>query len=67
MKYMMKCSCGDVMDIQANSKEEAIGKFKGIMTAETIAKHFQEKHQGEKVPTQEQVHMMIAQQVKPAN
>ena len=59
----MTCSCGDVMDMEAATKEEAIEKFKAMMTADMVAKHFAEKHVGEPVPTVDQVHMNITQSV----
>ena len=58
-KYSMTCSCGDPMDVEANSKEEAVSMMKGMMTEDAIAKHFSEKHSGDTVPSVEQVHAMI--------
>ena len=63
MKFKMTCTCGDVMDMEAATKEEAIEKFKGMMTADAVAKHFADKHSGQPVPTMDQVHMNIAQSV----
>ena len=62
MKYSLKCTCGDVMSVDAATKEEAVEKLKGIMTQETIDKHWSEKHPGDSnKPTLEQAHMMIEQ------
>ena len=66
MKYMMKCSCGDEMTVDAMDKNEAVEKLKIMMNKEAVEKHFQDKHKGQQAPPLEQVHMMIAQQVMPA-
>lgn len=57
----MKCSCGDVMTVDAMTVEEAKGKIKEMMSVEMVAKHMAEKHVGEAVPSQEAVAMMIDQ------
>lgn len=57
----MKCTCGDVMTVDAASREEAVEKLKGIMNEEAIAKHFAEKHVGEQIPSVEQSNEMIEQ------
>jgi hypothetical protein len=43
-KFSMKCSCGDVMTVDAKNREEAVTKLKAMMTADTIATHMKEKH-----------------------
>ena len=58
-KYSMTCSCGDPMDVEAGSLEEAVSKMKEMMTEEVIAKHMSEKHPGEEVPSVQQVHAMV--------
>lgn len=63
-KYMMKCSCGDEMNMDAMTIEEAIGKFKAMMTVEMVAKHFADKHAGDVVPPQDQVMKMIEETTK---
>ena len=62
-KFKMTCTCGDVMDMEAATKEEAIEKFKAMMTVDMVAKHFAEKHAGQPVPSVDMVHMNIAQTV----
>lgn len=49
------------MTVNAESKEEAATKLKGIMTEETMKQHFAQKHVGQEMPTLEQAHMMIEQ------
>ena len=66
MKYTMTCTCGDVMNIDASSQEEAVQKFKDMMTEEAVKAHFAEKHAGQEVPTQDQVAMNIESSVHPA-
>ena len=60
-EYSMTCSCGDVMKTEAESREEAVTKLQEIMTEEAIAAHMSEKHPGDDVPTVEQIHGQIAQ------
>lgn len=62
-KFSFKCTCGDVMTVDADNREEAIEKLKGMMTADMIASHMSEKHSGDPVPTVEQVHMQMEQGV----
>lgn len=63
-KYSMTCTCGDVVSVDAENREEAIEKIKGIMNEEMISSHMAEKHPGEEVPSQEQVQMMIEAQTE---
>lgn len=64
-KFQMTCSCGDVMEQEGATREEAVEKFKAMMTPEMVAQHFAEKHAGEVVPGIEQVHAMLEQMVQP--
>ncbi len=63
-KYSMQCSCGHVMTVDAKSREEAVSKLKATMTEEAVVAHMQEKHPGEPMLTQAQVHAGIQQGVK---
>lgn len=65
-KFSMTCSCGDVMNADAATKEEAVAEIQGMMTQDAIDKHMAEKHPGEPVMSVEQCHAMIEQQVKAA-
>lgn len=71
MKFSMTCTCGDVMTVDAVSREEAVQKFKDMMTEDAIKKHMEEKHwtknPSEPMPTVEQAHMMIEQTTKQVN
>ena len=49
-KFSFKCSCADVISVDANTREEAVEKFKAMLTAEEVAKHYAEKHVGQPVP-----------------
>jgi len=60
----MTCTCGQEMTVDANSKEEAVEKLKGMMTEDAIAQHCAEKHPGEPVPSKEQADAMIEQNTK---
>lgn len=59
----MKCTCGHVMTLDAQSKDEAVTKFKQMMDQTALDAHWMEKHQGDTMPkpTLEQSHMMIEQ------
>lgn len=57
----MTCSCGDVMTVEAGSREEAVGKMKGMMDETAVAAHMSEKHPGEPMMSVAQVHAMIEQ------
>ena len=63
MKYSMKCTCGDVLTCDAANRDEAVAKFKGMMTPDAVLKHFTEKHPGQPVPTPEQEQANIEQAV----
>lgn len=65
MKYSFTCSCGDVIPVDAATRQEAIEKAKGMMNEKAVSKHMAEKHKGEPVPSMEQVEMMISQSIQP--
>ena len=59
-KYSMKCSCGHVMAIDANSREEAVTKMKEMMTQEALEAHMKQYHKPEEpMPTLAQAHQQI--------
>ena len=61
-KYNMTCTCGDVMSVDAASRDEAVGKLKAMMTQAAVDAHWTDKHQGQpNKPTLEQSHKMIEQ------
>lgn len=62
--YSMTCTCGQVMTVEADSREEAVEKLKAMTTENTISQHMAEKHPGEPVPTKEQADAMIEQTTK---
>lgn len=66
MKYTMSCSCGDVMTVDAATREEAVKSVKKLMTEQAIVDHMTQKHPGETVPTCEQVRTTIEQNLKAA-
>lgn len=65
MKYSMTCSCGHVMDVEAETRDEAITNMQGQMDEAAIAQHMAEKHPGEPVMSVEEVHASIAQNMEP--
>ncbi len=62
-KYSFKCTCGDVMTVDADSHEDAVAKFKLMLTPEEVAKHFAEKHPGQAVPDAAAEAAMLEQNV----
>lgn len=54
-KYTMTCTCGDTVEVEAGSKDEAVKKFADMMGPDATAKHFADKHAGQPVPSQDQV------------
>lgn len=64
MVYSFKCSCGDVVIANADTREEAIDKIAQAMTQEMVEAHMKEKHPGDHVPSAEEERAMIAQEVK---
>ncbi len=66
MTYSMTCSCGHVMTVQGNTRDEAVKNMKALMTEKALTEHMAQKHAGEKAPTVGQVHAMIEQELKAA-
>ena len=66
MTYTMTCSCGDVMSTQGSTRAEAIKNMEAIMNENTVSEHMARKHPGEKMPSREQIHAMIEQNMKAA-
>ena len=62
----MTCSCGDVMSAQGSTREEAVKNLKAIMNEESVSEHMARKHPGDKIPTDEQVYVMIERGLKAA-
>ena len=57
--YKMNCSCGDTMNVEGGTREEAVSKLTAMMNESTIAAHFKEKHPGQPVIPVSQVHALI--------
>jgi hypothetical protein len=64
MAYEMKCDCGKTVSVEAANRDEAIQKVKEIMNEEAIKEHMASEHPGEPVPTVEQAHARIEQNLK---
>lgn len=65
-KFSMTCSCGDVMSVDAASREEAVVQMKDMMTQEAINGHMQEKHPGDPIMSMADCHAMIEKDLVPA-
>lgn len=64
--YTIECTCGHDLKVQAEDREEAVAKAKGIMNEGGIADHYEEYHKGEPVPSVDEVHAHIAQDITEA-
>ena len=62
----MTCSCGDVMKVEAENREEAVSKMKEMMTEDAIKAHSAEKHPGEPVPSVAEAHENIDKNLQEA-
>ena len=57
--FSMKCSCGDVMTVEAESRDEGVTKMKAMMDEAAITAHMNEKHPGEPIMSVAECHEMI--------
>ena len=58
-KYSITCTCGEIISVDAGSKEEAITKLKDMMNEEAVMNHISESHSGESAPTVQEIHSII--------
>ena len=58
-KFTMTCSCGDKMDFEGATRDEAVTACKAMMTADAIAAHMAEKHPGMPVMSVADCHAQI--------
>lgn len=61
MTYEMKCNCGETVSVKAANRSEAIRKVKELMTKDAIKEHMESEHPGQPVPTPEEAHARIEQ------
>ncbi|RJQ36394.1 hypothetical protein C4552_03850 [Candidatus Parcubacteria bacterium] len=61
----MTCSCGDVMSVEAESRDEAVAKLKGTMDQAALDKHVADKHPNMTL-TLTDAHAQIEQNLQPA-
>jgi len=64
MTYSLTCSCGDILFVKGQTREDAVKHMKTLMSAATVYEHMAQKHIGDAVPTIEQVHQVIEQNLK---
>ena len=57
--FQMTCTCGDVMKVDAENREEGVTKLKATMDQAAIDKHCAEKHADKPVMTVEELHAAI--------
>ncbi len=64
MTYSMTCSCGDIMTIKAGTRKKAVRNMKALLNEAAVYEHMAQKHMRDAVPTIEQVHAIIQQNLK---
>ncbi len=62
--FSMTCSCGETMTMEAENREEAVAKFKAMMTEDAIKDHMTQKHSGMPVMSVADCHAQIEKDVK---
>lgn len=65
-QFTMTCSCGDTMTVEAENRDGAVAKFKGMMDEAATGAHMAQKHPGQPVMLPAQCHEMIEKDVMPA-
>ena len=65
-KFSMLCSCGDKMEMEAGSREEAVSKMKAMMTGEAIKAHMEQNHPGKPLMSVAECHAEIEKNLQPA-
>ena len=53
-QWEMNCTCGDAMQAEGESKEEAVGNLMQVMTPDAVSAHMAEKHPGDPMPSADQ-------------
>jgi len=61
--YVVECSCGHDLKVEAPLKISAIQQMKEMMDAKGIRDHYAQYHPGEEVPSVVAVHEQIEQSV----
>jgi len=64
MNYELACDCGETASVEASTREEAVKKIKEMMNEDAMKQHRESKHPGQPVPTVQQAHAMIDQNLK---
>lgn len=64
--YIVECSCGHDLSVDADSRGAAIAELKEQMNEGGIKDHYDMYHQGEKVPSVQEVHAHIEADIKEA-
>ncbi|HUZ92508.1 MAG TPA: hypothetical protein VNG29_00725 [Candidatus Paceibacterota bacterium] len=64
--FWYTCSCGDITTVEAVDKAEAIKKIKELMTVDFIARHMAEKHEGEEIPSAEEIYTLVEETIAAA-
>ncbi len=66
MTFSVTCSCGETMTVKAGSREKTVRNMKSLFNETKVYEHMAQKHIGDAVPTIEQVHSVIEQNLKTA-
>ena len=62
--YTVSCSCGHDIKVNAPDMETAIRQMKMMMDGEGIEDHFDTYHKGQDIPTVDEVHAHIEQDIE---
>lgn len=64
--WKMTCTCGDAMESQGDTRDEAVDNLMVHMTPDAVSAHMADKHPGEPVPSQEMVRAGLMMSAAPA-
>lgn len=62
--YVVECTCGHDLKVEAPLRVSAIQQMKELMGKEGIEDHYAQYHPGEKVPSVAEVHAHIEHDIK---
>ena len=67
MGYLFRCSCGEMVRINAETKDDAIDKIHSYMTPEMLLDHLIHKHAGQSIADANLMQQTVYQSVHVVN
>lgn len=64
--YVVECTCGHDVTVDAEDRAEAVAKAKKLMDKDGIESHFKRYHPGETIPSVAEMHAHIEQDLHEA-